>query len=92
MAGQIIKRGDSTYMVRVYLGEEAGKRKYHNKTIRGNRKDAERYLNKALREKDLGEFVEPSRQLISEYLDTWLETAVKIRVRERTYTDYAEKV
>ncbi len=92
MAGQIIERGKNKYMVRVYLGREGGKKKYHNKTINGNKKDAEFYLRKVLRERDLGEFIEPSKQLLSEYLDTWLETAVKIRVRERTHRDYKEKV
>ena len=92
MAGQIIKRGDNKYLVRVYLGREAGKKKYHNKTINGSKKDAEKYLRKVLRERDLGEYIEPSKQLLSEYLDTWLETAVKIRVRDRTYRDYKEKV
>jgi integrase len=92
MAGQIIKRGENKYLVRIFLGREGGKKKYHNKTINGNKKDADRYLRKVLREKDLGELVEPSKQILKEYLDTWLDTAVKIRVRERTYRDYKEKV
>lgn len=52
MAGQIIERGKNTYFVRIYMGLDAnGKRKYHNKTIHGNKKDAERYRNKILRER-----------------------------------------
>jgi len=93
MAGSIIERGKNKYLVRIYMGlGPNGKRQYHNKTIHGNKKDAEKYRNKVLREKDTQTFVEPTRQFYSEYLDTWLETAVKIRVRERTYRDYSEKV
>ncbi len=69
MAGQTIKRGD-TWLVRIFLGRDAsGKRTYHNKTIRGTKKDAQKYLNAALREKDLGIFVEPSALTVNEYLD-----------------------
>jgi len=93
MAGQIIERGKNKYLVRVYMGLDGeGKRIYHNKTIHGNSKDAERYRNKVLREKDTGTFVEPSKTTLADYLDTWLETAVKQRVREKTYLDYSDKM
>lgn len=93
MAGQIIKRGENVYLVRVYLGRDgSGKRKYHNKTIHGNKKDAERYLTKVLRERDTGTFVEPSRETLAEFLDKWLDTVVKQRVRERTYLDYRDRL
>jgi integrase len=89
MAGQLIKRGGA-WLVRVYLGrdEETGKRRYHNKTIHGRKKDAQAYLNKALRERDTGDFTEPSRESLSKYLDRWLETAAKPSVRPRTFADY----
>src|SRR5690606_12306533 len=92
MAGQLIQRGERTWLVRVYLGRDpvTGKRRYHNKTIRGNKKDAQRYLNQMLAEKDLGTFVEPSRQTLHEYLDEWLRVAAKPRLRERTYRDYEQ--
>lgn len=92
MAGQIIKRGENVYMVRVYLGRKGKKRVYHNKTIHGNKKDAERYLNKVLREKDTGTFVEPSRELMADYMNNWLDIAAKPRVREKTYQNYKDIV
>jgi integrase len=90
MAGQLIPRGEKIWLVRIFLGRDSqtGKRKYHNKTIRGNKKDAQKYLNGTLRELDLGTFVEPSSITLDEYLNTWLETSAKKRVRERTYVDY----
>ncbi len=89
MAGQIISRGERTFLVRVYMGrDESGKRKYHNKTIHGNKKDAQAYLNQVLRDKDLNLFAEPSKKTLNEYLDQWLESTVKSRVRDRTYRDY----
>jgi integrase len=37
-AGQLIARGQSTWLVRVYLGHDpqTGTRKYHNQTIHGS--------------------------------------------------------
>jgi|SRR5579872_1886265 len=56
MAGQIIARGERTWMVRVYIGRDpqTGRRTNENKTIHGTKKDAERYRNAAVRERDLG--------------------------------------
>jgi len=49
MAGQVIKRGDKNWLVRVFMGRDGnGKRRYLNKTIRGNKKDADKYLRDTL--------------------------------------------
>lgn len=90
MAGQIIKRGERTWMVRVFLGRDAltGKRRYHNKTVHGTKKDAQKYLNGVLREKDLGRFCEPTRSTLNAFLERWLADAVKPRVRLRTHDSY----
>jgi len=88
MTGQIIKRGDS-WTVRIFLGRDTkGKRKYFNKTIKGNKKDAQKYLTAKLREKDLGVFIEPASIALNEYLDKWLEEIAKPRLRESTFTSY----
>ncbi len=61
MAGQIIKRGKNSWLVRIFEGrDEKGKRRYLNKTIRGKKSSAEKYLRKTLLDMDRGMFVEPS--------------------------------
>lgn len=93
MAGQIVERGKNKYMVRVYMGTNAkGKRRYHNKTIHGNKKDAQAYLTKVLRERDLGIFIDSSREHFGEYIETWMETAARPRVRAKTFKSYAQLV
>ena len=93
MAGQIIKRGDNTWLVRIFTGRnEKGKRCYVNKTTHGTKKDAEKYLTARLRDKDLGVFIEPCALLVNDYLNKWLETAARPRLRERTLSDYTEKL
>lgn len=89
-SGQLIQKGERLWLVRLFQGRdtETGKRKYINKTIHGTKKEAQAYLNKALHEKDLGTFIEPSKQTLDSYLDQWEETAAKPRLRERTYNDY----
>lgn len=90
MAGQIIKRGENTWLVRIFTGrDEKGKRHYRNQTVRGTKKEAQTYLTAKLREKDTGTFIEPSPMSVGDYLDKWLETA-KTQVRARTVQGYKD--
>ena len=88
--GQIITRGDHRWLIRVYLGRdhETNRRKYHNRTIHGPMREAQAYLTRRLRERDLGRDLEGAKITLNEYLDRWLKTAVKTRVREKTCQDY----
>jgi integrase len=89
MTGQIVKRGENTWYVRIFLGRDAnGKRKYFNKTIHGTKKDAQKYLTAKTREKDLGVFIEPASMPLNEFLDRWLDEIAKPRIRESTYSSY----
>lgn len=88
--GQIIRRGENRFLCRVFLGRDdvTGKRKYHNATVRGTKKDAQRVLNGILRDIDLGHFAEPSRMTLGEFLDKWLKDSAKPAVSDRTYQNY----
>jgi len=88
--GQIIARGDRRWLIRVYLGRdhETNKRNYHNRTIHGAMREAQAYLTRKLRERDLGRDLEGAKITLNEYLDRWIQTAVKPRVREKTCQDY----
>ncbi|MGP0075109.1 MAG: site-specific integrase [Bryobacteraceae bacterium] len=74
MAGQIIARGEKTWLVRVFEGRDpqTGKRVYHNKTIHGTKKAAQKYLNAALRERDLGTFASATDTSMASLLDALL--------------------
>ncbi len=89
MAGQIIKRSENTWLVKIFLGRDGnGKRKYFNKTIHGAKKDAQKYLTAKLREKDLGVFVEPASMILNTFLDRWIDENAKYKLRERTLDNY----
>lgn len=65
MAGQIINRGERTWLVRVYLGpDETGKRRYHNRTVHGNKKDAEGILTDLLKARNSGTLTVGSDSLL----------------------------
>ena len=90
MAGQIIPRGRSKWLVRIYVGThpKTGKRKYVGKIINGTKKDAQAYLNGKLREQDLGHLLGPTTLTVKDYLGRWLVEAASIKLRERTYLEY----
>jgi hypothetical protein len=91
MAGQIIKRSENSWSVRVFLGRNAqGKRKYSNKTVRGTKKEAQIILNSMLRDADQGLISDAKRQTVNEYMDFWLETIAKPRLQFRTHKDYCD--
>jgi len=89
-AGQIITRGGSTWLVRVYLGRDSqtGTRKFLNQTIHGPFREAQRFLNLKLQQRDNGRVSRAAVMSLSQLLDQWLTTVVKARVRSRTFKDY----
>ncbi len=88
--GQIVGRGRHRWLVRVFLGRDhkTRKRRYHSRIVRGPVRHAQTYLNKVLREHDLGRQIECADLTLNEYLDRWLETAAKPRLREKSYHSY----
>jgi integrase len=92
-AGTLIARGTDTWVIRLDLGTDAtGKRIRLNRTIHGKKKDAERLLNKLLRDRDTGNLTEASRQPLTDYLDHWLATAAAPRLRPATLKSYREQL
>jgi integrase len=85
--GQIIARSPATWLVRLYQGRDpkTGKRRYINRTVRGDQAAAEAELAGLLASA-------PTRPLsnsrLDEYLDWWLYAAVDGRLRAKTARDY----
>jgi integrase len=93
MQGQVIKRGEGRWLVRVAMGRNAaGTRIYHSKTIRGTKKDALQYLTLKLRELDTGLLTETRKETVECYLKRWLSTCAAMKVRARTLEDYSALV
>ncbi len=88
--GQIVGRGRRRWLVRVFLGRdrETRRRRYLSRTVHGPVRHAQTYLNKVLRERDLGRRIEGVTITLNEFLDRWLETAAKPKLRDKSYQSY----
>ncbi len=90
--GQIIAKGKDRWLIRLFRGRDShGRKTYFNKTVRGSKAEAQKYMTAKLREQDLGAFIESSRRTLGEHLDHWLGL-VKPRVAEQTYISYESLV
>ena len=84
MAGQLIERGKNNYTLRVFSGRDGfRKRRYINRTFKGNKKKAQEVLHSMLHAGDLGALTEPTKTNLGEYLDEWLDTAPRPPVSVR---------
>jgi integrase len=88
--GQIVGRGRHRWLVRVFLGRDrkTRRRRYLSRTVHGPVRQAQSYLNKVLRERDLGRGLEGVTVTLGEFLDGWLETAAKLKPRDKSCENY----
>ena len=96
--GNIRKRSKNSYEVSVVRGwvkDSTGKRKYkrHYETIKGTKRDAEDRLTELNHKAKHHTLTEPSKISFGEWLDTWLELAIKPPQREPgTYESYRRTI
>lgn len=92
MKGHIRKRGERSWAVVLDLGRDpGGKRRQKWHSVRGTKKDAERELAKLVHALNTGDYVEPAKLTLAEYLEQWLDSA-RANVSGKTYERYEEIV
>lgn len=86
-----LPKGHSSWDIILPLGRGPnGKHKQKWVRFHGTKKQAEEKLTELAGEVHKGEFVEPSQLTLSEWLDEWLEKAIKPpRCTENTYATYS---
>lgn len=90
---QVIRRGENVWLVRVFHGRDGdGKRRFENKTIRGNKKAALAWARDTETKISTGDYQEPSKQTVAEFLTKWLDGAAAQRVRPRTLQSYRKLI
>jgi len=93
MRGSLEQRYRGSWSLILDLGYEqdptTGLRKRRQKwiTFHGNRKQAEAKLTELVRSANRGEFVEPSKLTLIEWLRQWLDAAIKPPLRRQTTYD-----
>ena len=90
-SGQIIRRGSSIWLVRIYVGRdpETRCRKHIGKFIHRGIRSAQARLNQMLAERDFGRNIRSSRQAVGQYLDHWLGICARPRLRAKNFHDYS---
>jgi integrase len=90
MRGSIIKRGKSSYIVVLNLGNDptTGKRKQQWVSVKGTKKEAEKRLSELLHQLDTGTFMRPGKTTLAEYLERWLADYAKPNLAPRTAEGY----
>lgn len=89
--GQIIRKGEGKWLVRVYVGRDASKKRaYSSKLVEGTYKQADQERTRLLRDKDTGTFVAPCKLSLAAYLEQWLET--KRGLSPKTLRDYEHRM
>ena len=84
----VARASEEADAVRIFRGrDEKGGKLYFNKVVSGKKSAAQKYLTGKLREKDLGVFIESSRQTLDEHLNNWL-IMIRTRIAEQTYNSY----
>lgn len=91
--GTISQRSDGRFQIRYSLGIDpiTGKRRRLAVSIEGTYKDAEKELRRILRTVDTGEYVEPSKLSVRQYLSQWIE-AISSQITPKTHERYDEIV
>lgn len=86
--GHLKEVSPGCWHVRLTVGRDAGgKRVRLNKTVRGSKAKAQRYLNAAIRRKDDGLEVVLTKQSLGEWVEEWLGTWCS-SISARTRSDY----
>jgi integrase len=98
MRGSLFNRGKNRWALVIELGyvtdATTGKRRRRQRWVKfaGTKKQAGEKLTEIVRAANRGEFVEPSKQTVGEWLSEWLDKSVKPTKRVRTYNTYKSVV
>lgn len=88
-AGSIRKRADGRWEARFTAGFDPVSGKQVQKSVYGRtQKEVREKLTQITTELDDGTYMEPSKDTLSEWLDTWLETYVRYSVKPYTMDAY----
>lgn len=90
MRGHIKQRTKGSWSISIYLGKDkkTNKKKYKWYTIKGDKKDAEKFLTEKLRELDTGTFIDSKDINVRQYLDFWYEQHCLNNLSPTTYESY----
>lgn len=88
-AGSIRQRSDGTWEARVTVGTDPGTGKpIRNSIYAKTQKECRQKMTAILRSIDNGTYQAPDKTTVSEWLDEWMKTFCKVKVKPLTYSSY----
>lgn len=88
MQGNLQQRGPSSWRIRVFVGrDEAGKKRYLERTVRGTKREAQRVMARLVTEVDEGRHVAAAASRFGDVLERWLEVKSSV-VEPSTLASY----
>ena len=90
--GHIQRRGKRSWRIKVDAGRDplTGQRDTRYVTVHGTKRNAERKLSEILHQLDQGQYVEPSKLIVPEYLERWLKDYASTAVSPTSFERYAD--
>lgn len=89
MNGSIRQRSKGTWQLRYEAPPDGtGRRRFLSETVKGNKKDAERFLRERLASIENGGYVARDRETVAQFMERWLETYVATNTTLRTQEGY----
>ena len=94
MKGNLRKRTDNGgWQITIWTGKKAdGKPQRHFETVKGRKSDAQRRLRELLTTIDKGTYTPPSRMMLAELLQHWMEGYCKTNCCQRTQDGYDTEI
>lgn len=79
MQSNLQQRGPSSWRIRVFVGrDEAGKKRYLERTVRGTKREAQRVMARLVTEVDEGRHVAAAASRFGDVLERWLEVKATV--------------
>ena len=92
MQGSFVKKRGNTWSAYFYVSDGDGERRQRSKGGFATKGDAQDYLQKTMHAVHTGEYVEPARLTLAEYLlDRWLPT-IETSIRPTTFDSYTRQL
>ncbi len=88
-SGSIRQRPDGLWEARISIGSDPATGKPIRRSVYGNtQKTVREQMTAILRELDKGTYQAPNKQKVKEWLDIWMDTFCKNKVKPLTYSSY----
>ncbi len=90
MAGQLIQKGEDSWLLRIYRGRDplTKKRIYKAVKFEGNQEQARVELDRLVQAQEEGSKVKPSDMTVNEHFDQWFENVAENRYSYKTVENY----